>query len=47
MDKYLKISRWLKRRYTDKDGYVTWQVGHFMSLPAALDYAAWRKYSNQ
>lgn len=46
MNKYLKLSKWLKKRYA-KAGYVTWQVGHFMSLPAALDYAAWRKYSNQ
>jgi hypothetical protein len=41
--RYLKIARWLRTRYT-VNGFVTTQHGHFMSVCAALDYAAARRY---
>ena len=42
-DRYLKIATYLRNRYT-KNGVIIVQYGHFMSLPAALDYAAARRY---
>ena len=42
-DRYLKVSFWLKKRYT-RAGWLTVQNGQFMSLYAALDYAAFRRY---
>lgn len=43
IDRYLKIAAYLRQRYT-KDGSLIVQRGHFMSLYAALDYAAARRY---
>lgn len=43
IDRYLKISTYLRERYT-KAGSLIVQRGHFMSLYAALDYAAARRY---
>lgn len=41
--RYLKIAIYLRKRYTRHGGLIV-QRGHFMSLPAALDYAAARRY---
>jgi hypothetical protein len=43
IDRYLKIANYLRKRYT-KAGSLIVQHGHFMSFPAALDYAAARRY---
>jgi hypothetical protein len=41
--RYLKIARYLRKRYTQAGSLIV-QRGPFMSLPAALDYAAARRY---
>ena len=45
INRYLKIATYLRKRYT-KNGSLIVQSGPFMSLPAALDYAAARRYLN-
>ena len=43
MNRYLEIAAYLRKRYAI-NGSIAWQRGGFMSLPAALDYAAARRY---
>jgi hypothetical protein len=42
-DRYLKIANYLRKRYTQAGSLIV-QRGRFMSLYAALDYAAARRY---
>ena len=42
-ERYLKTARWIIARYTHNGVFVA-QQGEFMSIGAALVYAAWRRH---